>query len=198
MVGGVKQRMWVVSDSYPTNGCRFQKYTSTTTTTTTTTTTRRSTRSSCRLSGMAPVVYFCASIRGGRQHRVKYTELVRLLNTYGRVLNPEVGSVSLQEAEAIGTLLGDKKIHDRDVQWLEEADVVVAEVTQPSLGVGYEIGRAVAMKKPILCLFRPETGLHLSAMVRGAHDGSNIIVRDYGDDDLAEILREFFKPYLEN
>ena len=33
--------------------------------------------------------------------------------------------------------------------------VVVAEVTQPSLGVGYEIGRAVAMEKPILCLYRP-------------------------------------------
>lgn len=36
--------------------------------------------------------------------------------------------------------------------------VLVAEVTQPSLGVGYEIGRAVAMKKKILCLFRPESG----------------------------------------
>ncbi len=33
--------------------------------------------------------------------------------------------------------------------------MVVAEVTQPSLGVGYEIGRAVAMGKPILCLYRP-------------------------------------------
>jgi len=33
--------------------------------------------------------------------------------------------------------------------------VVVAEVTQASLGVGYEIGRAVAMNKRILCLFRP-------------------------------------------
>ena len=35
---------------------------------------------------------------------------------------------------------------------------IVAEVTQPSLGVGYEIGRAVDMKKPILCLYRPQEG----------------------------------------
>ena len=35
--------------------------------------------------------------------------------------------------------------------------VLVAEVTQPSLGVGYEIGRAVAMNKRTLCLFRPES-----------------------------------------
>ena len=36
--------------------------------------------------------------------------------------------------------------------------MLVAEVTQPSLGVGYEIGRAVEMRKRILCLFRPESG----------------------------------------
>lgn len=36
--------------------------------------------------------------------------------------------------------------------------VVIAEVTQPSLGVGYELGRAVDMKKKILCLFRPSSG----------------------------------------
>lgn len=38
------------------------------------------------------------------------------------------------------------------------ASVIVAEVTQPSLGVGYELGRAVAMNKRILCLFRPSSG----------------------------------------
>ena len=37
-----------------------------------------------------------------------------------------------------------------------QTTVLVAEVTQPSLGVGYEIGRAVAMEKNILCLYRPQ------------------------------------------
>ena len=36
--------------------------------------------------------------------------------------------------------------------------VIVAEVTQPSLGVGYEIGRAFDMNKPILCIYRPQQG----------------------------------------
>ena len=35
---------------------------------------------------------------------------------------------------------------------------MVAEVTQPSLGVGYEIGRAMENNKKILCLFRPDSG----------------------------------------
>ena len=36
--------------------------------------------------------------------------------------------------------------------------MIVAEVTQPSLGVGYEIGRAVELNKPIITLFRPSSG----------------------------------------
>ena len=36
--------------------------------------------------------------------------------------------------------------------------VLIAEVTQPSLGVGYELGRAVQYQKKTLCLFRPDSG----------------------------------------
>lgn len=35
--------------------------------------------------------------------------------------------------------------------------VIVAEVTQKSLGVGYEIGRAVALNKLVICLFRSDS-----------------------------------------
>lgn len=42
-----------------------------------------------------------------------------------------------------------------DLWPLGVCSVVVAEVTQPSLGVGYELGRAVDMKKKVFCLFRP-------------------------------------------
>lgn len=51
--------------------------------------------------------------------------------------------------------------------WLAEADLVVAEVSTPSLGVGYELGRAEALGKPALCLYREQEGRQLSAMVSG-------------------------------
>lgn len=35
--------------------------------------------------------------------------------------------------------------------------VIVAAVTQKSLGVGYEIGRAVALNKFVICLFRSDS-----------------------------------------
>jgi nucleoside 2-deoxyribosyltransferase len=52
--------------------------------------------------------------------------------------------------------------------WLEECDAVVAEVTTPSLGVGYELGLAEKLGKSILCLFdvvNPD--FRLSAMLSG-------------------------------
>uniref|UniRef100_A0A671DWI6 2'-deoxynucleoside 5'-phosphate N-hydrolase 1 n=1 Tax=Rhinolophus ferrumequinum TaxID=59479 RepID=A0A671DWI6_RHIFE len=102
-------------------------------------------------------LYFCGSIRGGREDRELYQRIVSRLRRFGAVLTEHVAAAELgaRGEEAAG---GDRLIHERDMVWLQQADVVVAEVTQPSLGVGYELGRAVALKKPILCLFRPQSG----------------------------------------
>uniref|UniRef100_A0A5F8G314 2'-deoxynucleoside 5'-phosphate N-hydrolase 1 n=1 Tax=Monodelphis domestica TaxID=13616 RepID=A0A5F8G314_MONDO len=95
-----------------------------------------------------------------------------------------------QGEEAAGC---DRLIHERDLAWLQQADVVVAEVTQPSLGVGYELGRAVALNKRILCLFRPQSGRVLSAMIRGAADGTRFQVWDYEENEVETLLDRYFE-----
>ena len=66
------------------------------------------------------------------------------------------------------------------MNWVKESDLVVAEVSTPSLGVGYELGQAEALKKPILCLFREPNERLLSAMVSG---NSYCIVKKYKNKD---------------
>ena len=61
----------------------------------------------------------------------------------------------------------DMDIYDRDMDWLASADVVVAEVSTPSLGVGFEIASAIALKKKVLCLYRVQEDRKLSAMIAG-------------------------------
>jgi nucleoside 2-deoxyribosyltransferase len=63
--------------------------------------------------------------------------------------------------------LDDANIYKRDMGWLVNSDLVVAEVTIPSLGVGYEIGYAVSLGKPVICLFKKQSGKRLSAMING-------------------------------
>ena len=61
----------------------------------------------------------------------------------------------------------DREIFLRDMEWLQSADLIIAEVTTPSLGVGYELGIAEKLKIPALCLYRPIKGKRLSAMISG-------------------------------
>lgn len=133
------------------------------------------------------VIYFAGSIRGGRTDRTLYVEMIRLLKTHGRVLTEHIADETLSEQ---GENLSDTDIHDRDMVWLRSATCVVAEVTTPSLGVGYEIGRAVEMKIPVLCLFRPGAGKKLSAMIAGCGE---VRLQEYGDlADLPRIFDQFF------
>uniref|UniRef100_A0A3P9IKP3 2'-deoxynucleoside 5'-phosphate N-hydrolase 1 n=1 Tax=Oryzias latipes TaxID=8090 RepID=A0A3P9IKP3_ORYLA len=136
-------------------------------------------------------IYFCGSIRGGRDDVHVYRRLVHKLQSYGCVLTEHVCNAELTDTGEAAAL-EDRVIHDRDVAWLQDSDVIVAEVTQPSLGVGYELGRAVDMKKTVLCLFRPSSGRSLSAMIRGAVDGERFQVVDYSEDVLENVLDEFF------
>jgi len=110
-------------------------------------------------------VYFAGSIRGGRNDSVLYAEIIAILQDLGcEVLTEHLGDKMLSVSGETGL---SKNIYDRDLNWLKQADVLVAEVTTPSLGVGYEIAKAEKMGKPILCLFRPEGEKKLSAMIQG-------------------------------
>jgi nucleoside 2-deoxyribosyltransferase len=119
------------------------------------------------------VIYFAGSIRGGRGDQSTYVAIIELLRRHGTVLTEHIGAENLSSA---GEPLGDCEIHDRDLAWLRQSDVLVAEVTTPSLGVGYEIGRAVEWGKRVICLYRPSSERRLSGMIAGC-DG--VAVREY-------------------
>lgn len=113
-------------------------------------------------------IYFAGSIRGGREDAALYQQIIEHLKSYGDVLTEHIGDQTLSSLGDDGP--NDRFIHDRDLEWLQVSDVLVAEVTTVSMGVGYEIGRAVEAGKKVLCLFRPSSGKNLSAMISGCTD----------------------------
>jgi len=135
-------------------------------------------------------IYFAGSIRGGRDDKELYLEVINLLGKYGKVLTEHIGDKTLSAMGEDG--LTDEYIYDRDMAWLNEADVVVAEVTTPSLGVGYEIGKMEG-KKPILCLYREQNGKRISAMIGG---NKNVKIERYFTlEGLEPVLKKFFENY---
>ncbi|XP_052058960.1 putative 2'-deoxynucleoside 5'-phosphate N-hydrolase 1 [Mytilus californianus] len=105
---------------------------------------------------MSRKIYFAGSISGGRDDADLHARIIEQLKQYGKVLTEHVGNTTVEKDR---NDLSDQEIHDRDMEWLNESDCrFCTEVSQPSLGVGYEIGRAVDLKKTILCLFRTQSG----------------------------------------
>jgi 2'-deoxynucleoside 5'-phosphate N-hydrolase len=110
-------------------------------------------------------IYFAGSIRGGREDAGLYGQIIHHMKQFGKVLTEHVGYSAPDVAGE--EMLSDEMIYKRDMDWLLSCDAVVAEVTTVSMGVGYELGQAVASGKKVLCLFRQQTGRHLSAMIAG-------------------------------
>jgi nucleoside 2-deoxyribosyltransferase len=132
-------------------------------------------------------IYFAGSIRGGREDKNLYSQIIKNLQKYGTVLTEHIGDQNLTDS---GEDLSDKFIYERDLYLIKESDIVVAEVTQPSLGVGYEIGKAEELGKKILCLYR-ENNKRISAMISG---NENLVTLKYNTlDELFKNIKDFFR-----
>ena len=113
---------------------------------------------------MMKKVYFAGSIRGGRSDAELYKRVISYIQRTDRVLTEHVGSPELNVLEQGKDR--DKAIYEQDTGWLRECDVVIAECTSPSLGVGYELAYAEAHGKPVH-IFYDRTKTQLSAMLTG-------------------------------
>jgi nucleoside 2-deoxyribosyltransferase len=134
-------------------------------------------------------IYFAGSIRGGRDDKDLYSKIITLLSKFGAVLTEHVGDKTLSALGEDGP--NNKFIHKRDMKWLKKADLVIAEVTTASLGVGYEIAKAEEWNKKILCLYRPSKRKRLSAMISGS---SQLILKEYRTiKEVKNIFSNFFK-----
>ena len=133
-------------------------------------------------------VYFAGSIRGGRVDAELYRRLIAYINRTNAVLTEHVGSLGLSLSEAEEG--SDARIYEQDTAWLRECDLVIAECTCPSLGVGYELAYAEKLGKPCHVLFKGERG-RLSAMLTG--DAYFTIHTYENEEEIYPVLDEILK-----
>lgn len=132
---------------------------------------------------MATTIYFSGAISGGRQDFAQYRRIIDALTAAGcEVLAGAVASESVGEA---GEALAPQAIFERDLEWLSRADVLVAEISAPSTGVGYEIAVARYLEGiPVICLWRPAFTRRCTAMVGGDQEIELIEYEDAGFDEM--------------
>jgi nucleoside 2-deoxyribosyltransferase len=134
-------------------------------------------------------VYFACSITGGRQDELVYQKLVAALQQDGHhVPTALLASPDVMPLEGV---VSAADVYTRDVRWITECDFLLAEVSTPSHGVGYEIGYALTLGKKVLCLYRK--GRKVSKMILG-NPHPQLTVRDYKTPDQAvSMLNSYLK-----
>jgi len=121
-------------------------------------------------------IYFACSITGGRAFEAVYQEIVAALTADGHEMpTSHLADSDVMENERI---LAPQDVYERDTNWIKNCDALVAEVSVPSHGVGYEIGFALNIGKPVLCLYHRER--RVSKMITG-NPNPSLCIRAYSD-----------------
>ena len=140
-------------------------------------------------------IYISGSISGGRQKIQTYVRMKQIIESLGhKITSPQTCDPSITDSgEEKG--LDSKQIFERDIRQITESDVMIAEVTIPSLGVGYEIATMIHQNKPILCLYDLDNPpKRLSAMVAG-NTSPLVTMKGYKNDTLEGLLKHELDNY---
>ncbi len=108
-------------------------------------------------------VYFACSITGGRDFEQVYQAIVQALLSDGHQV--PTAHLAQPEVMALESIVDPAEIFHRDTTWIQACDALVAEVSTPSHGVGFEICYALSLGKPVLCCYR--VGEKISKMISG-------------------------------
>lgn len=134
-------------------------------------------------------IYFSGSISGGRDKVEDYAKIVEILNGYGNVLTTHIANPKLGKVEKGITA---EEIYQRDINWLKESDIVFAEITVPSMGVGYELAYAENKNIPVICMY--DKNVNVSRMIIG---NKNFIQIPYENiEELKEKIHEIMKQNM--
>jgi nucleoside 2-deoxyribosyltransferase len=133
-------------------------------------------------------IYFACSITGGRQDELVYQALVAALQKNGHhVPTALLASPDVMPLEGV---VSPEDVYARDIRWITECDMLLAEVSTPSHGVGYEIGYALSLGKKVLCLYHK--GRKVSKMILG-NPHSKLTIHPYETPEQAvQLLSNYF------
>ena len=131
-------------------------------------------------------IYFACAIVGGRRDEEIYQKIVAQLRKDGhRVLTERLVNEDIIQLE---NTVKPNEVYKRDTNWILESDILIAEVSTPSHGVGYEIGFALMHSIPVICLY--QEGIPVSKMILGNRDPNLSIFAYQNIDEALEILRK--------
>jgi nucleoside 2-deoxyribosyltransferase len=111
-------------------------------------------------------IYFGFTVAGDRSTIDTARRIVQLLEELGHVvLTRHLVSDNAGESDRA---IGPQDVYRRDMAWLQECDLFIAEVSGSSFGLGFETGYLLgATAKRVILLYRLERANTVSLLITG-------------------------------
>jgi 2'-deoxynucleoside 5'-phosphate N-hydrolase len=142
-------------------------------------------------------VYLACTVRGDRGAVESLRALVRSLETAGHtVLTKHLLDDNVESAES---MLTERRVYERDIEWLDACDILIADASGSSFGVGFEVGyvlgRADRTNQRVLLLYRGDRRDRISRMIVGnAHPRCRTLAYRDAADLSARVLNDLISP----
>ena len=139
-------------------------------------------------------VYLACTVRGDRSALAVVRELADTIERLGHTVITR--HLLADDADGEEGRLTERDVFERDMRWLESADLLIAEASGSSYGVGYEvgyvIGRADVTGQRVLLLYDASRRNRVSRLIAG---NTHPACTTYPYRDAADLLR-FVEVYL--
>lgn len=114
-------------------------------------------------------IYLACTVRGDRESVAGLRTLVTALEESGHAVLTK--HLLEDDADAAEAGLTERSVYERDIQWLEACDILIAEASGSSYGVGFEVGyvlgRAAATTQRVILLYRGDRRTRISRLICG-------------------------------
>jgi len=138
-------------------------------------------------------IYFGASISSGesRSYLKQAKSIVKKIKTMGH----EVLSEYVVDPKLVpGDGLSPEKLFQRETKTIKKADLMIAEVTQPSWGTAFLMEHALKNNIPVLALYYKDNHAKPSLMIKGHPE---LYLASYDKDNLKTVLKFNLKHFQE-
>jgi 2'-deoxynucleoside 5'-phosphate N-hydrolase len=136
-------------------------------------------------------IYFACTVVGDRSSIESGREIVKILEGNGHIVLTK--HLFEDNAYTADSKITEKQVYDRDMVWLEEADVVLSDVTGSSFGVGFEIGFVLgSMNKKVFLIYDANKKSKISRMALGLHHKNCTVFAYNNFDELKKFVEENF------
>ncbi len=137
-------------------------------------------------------IYFGAAITFSRKHLPEYKKIIQTIENLGHdVISKQVADPKLTEGDW-QKKYDPQKLYQGEIEKVEKADAMIAEVTTPSWGTPFLMTHALEHSKPVLALFYGNNPQEIPLMLKGHPE---LYVENYDEDNIELILKQYLEHF---